>query len=152
MFFSRRRTRSAASFPRLYAAASLKIRPCRLVFPPYRRFSAALCRGLIEDEAKLKPEILIIEPFSAALCRGLIEEPEDRARAQRACRRFPRLYAAASLKTTQYMSVATEDTRFPRLYAAASLKKAHHVADLERWLRFSAALCRGLIEESPGGP
>ena len=36
--------------------------------------------------------------FSAALCRGLIEALRSRCRAGASRRRFPRLYAAASLK------------------------------------------------------
>ena len=60
-------------FPRLYAAASLKL------------------------GADLAP---VLDPplFSAALCRGLIEAASGPDRRCRRRRRFPRLYAAASLK------------------------------------------------------
>ena len=40
--------RSAPGFPRLYAAASLKLHRAASAFPLPCRFSAALCRGLIE--------------------------------------------------------------------------------------------------------
>ena len=61
------------SFPRLYAAASLK-------------------RGL--RMINRKGELL----FSAALCRGLIEAMLISASVSNSESRFPRLYAAASLK------------------------------------------------------
>ena len=68
--------------------------------------------------------------------------------------RFPRLYAAASLKREDGQGPAVADAGFPRLYAAASLKHLgrHHPADLGNG--FSAALCRGLIEATgrPGWP
>ena len=65
---------SCGGFPRLYAAASLKRRPARSAQPlPRRRFSAALCRGLIEAM-----------PASGGTPRLAMG--------------FPRLYAAASLK------------------------------------------------------
>ena len=63
---------SAASFPRLYAAASLKLHLIGLRDRSAYQFSAALCRGLIEA-----PEVRQCcstgRRFSAALCRGLIE-------------------------------------------------------------------------------
>ena len=65
-----------SSFPRLYAAASLKLRPRRRV-PPL---------GV---------------PFSAALCRGLIEAMGGSDMANLTAARFPRLYAAASLKRVE---------------------------------------------------
>ena len=60
--------------------------------------------------------------FSAALCRGLIEAwcPDM---ATEAPRRFPRLYAAASLKQAVRLAEPAVLLRFPRLYAAASLKR-----------------------------
>ena len=61
------------SFPRLYAAASLK-------------HQAAIGKRWKSG------------PFSAALCRGLIEALELSEHAREHRRRFPRLYAAASLK------------------------------------------------------
>ena len=66
--------------------------------------------------------------FSAALCRGLIE-----ARSAR--------HASMTLPAT---------ARFPRLYAAASLKRVpvlEFVVDAPvEDVVYSAALCRGLIE------
>ena len=60
--------------------------------------------------------------------------------------RFPRLYAAASLKQPGVESLVCEYSRFPRLYAAASLKPVLRNIFGDRAQRFSAALCRGLIE------
>ena len=59
---------------------------------------------------------------------------------------FPRLYAAASLK--RYSSPARPDRcgGFPRLYAAASLKRKLTLQLVALRSKFSAALCRGLIE------
>ena len=112
---------AAAGFPRLYAAASLKLGVwaiasvsdvefsaalCRglieadlLVLPLSRTatFSAALCRGLIEASASSAP-FSGWAMFSAALCRGLIEAAKDEDVLEHAAMRFPRLYAAASLK------------------------------------------------------
>ena len=73
---SQRTTAPVVRFPRLYAAASLK----RGVSGEYTReprhgvhpFSAALCRGLIEASSQLA-EYADFHWFSAALCRGLIE-------------------------------------------------------------------------------
>ena len=61
--------------------------------------------------------------------------------------RFPRLYAAASLKPRMYQRADHRcHIRFPRLYAAASLKRRRRVEHASRLDKFSAALCRGLIE------
>ena len=60
--------------------------------------------------------------FSAALCRGLIEA-SARRESSTPGRRFPRLYAAASLKRQELLQVGLKLRQgFPRLYAAASLK------------------------------
>ena len=60
-------------FPRLYAAASLKPRNLSSGDTTVQAaFSAALCRGLIEADT-IKTRISIGNGFSAALCRGLIE-------------------------------------------------------------------------------
>ena len=108
-------------FPRLYAAASLKRQLLTAAFGlaigGFPRLYAA---------ASLKP-------------RG--------ARGVRAVLfGFPRLYAAASLKPARADDRDVALGGFPRLYAAASLK--HHRILLPRPVveRFSAALCRGLIE------
>ena len=113
--------------------------------------------------------------FSAALCRGLIEAAALHPVRRRAPRSFPRLYAAASLKLMQRDDGVGETVRFPRLYAAASLKRftqaeergvpgrfprlyaaaslkrGEGIARLAGRAKFSAALCRGLIEASPHG-
>ena len=90
-------------FPRLYAAASLK----RAEVVHHRYASRA--------------EVLI----SAALCRGLIE-------------------AGTQLRVID----AGYSARFPRLYAAASLKRGSSPGNAGTHVRrlISAALCRGLIE------
>ena len=138
-------------FPRLYAAASLK-RPQagHLVLhrPP---FSAALCRGLIEAPATRTSESRRACWFSAALCRGLIEARCLRCRCSGPRSRFPRLYAAASLKPFARRFGALPVLRFPRLYAAASLKHSQGVVAGSCARRFSAALCRGLIEARSRG-
>ena len=110
------------SFPRLYAAASLK-----------------LLRSL---RSRLR-----LQALSAALCRGLIEAVAEEAVYREVDLCFPRLYAAASLKrATESLTLPGQILCFPRLYAAASLK--HEVAqDGPRFVDgLSAALCRGLIE------
>ena len=60
-------------------------------------FSAALCRGLIEA-ARQGGETETERSFSAALCRGLIEAGRWCCEWRPPRGRFPRLYAAASLK------------------------------------------------------
>ena len=61
-----------AGFPRLYAAASLKLLLLIQGVAGIELFSAALCRGLIEAPAT-RQDAAPGPPFSAALCRGLIE-------------------------------------------------------------------------------
>ena len=113
-------------FPRLYAAASLKLRLALKLERQIRKFSAALCRGLIEASTPA-PARRRRGRFSAALCRGLIEA---HAAPRRARRRHP---------------------GFPRLYAAASLKRRARSSKCSQRGSFSAALCRGLIEASAPG-
>ena len=68
-------------------------------------------------------------------------------------RRIPRLYAAASLKhATAIAAPVAEEPGIPRLYAAASLKRIRHLPRYFNDLRYSAALCRGLIEAPPMRP
>ena len=109
-------------------------------------FSAALCRGLIEAlESHVRRSGR--NSFSAALCRGLIEARRRAKTSSTASRRFPRLYAAASLKHIRRVNPYTGlQGRFPRLYAAASLKPQVAATGGRRCQTFSAALCRGLIE------
>ena len=61
------------SFPRLYAAASLKHPAVAPVALDLEQFSAALCRGLIEAHLRRGGGDMRRKVFSAALCRGLIE-------------------------------------------------------------------------------
>ena len=66
-------------------------------------------------------------------------------------KRFPRLYAAASLKrAVRQRADAGAGRGFPRLYAAASLKPSFGENKLYKIEAFSAALCRGLIEADRG--
>ena len=85
--------------------------------------------------------------FSAALCRGLIEAMAPGGGPSPAPLGFPRLYAAASLKPARFRVLGARHVEgFPRLYAAASLKQDRAGA-VPWWpVGFSAALCRGLIE------
>ena len=84
-------------FPRLYAAASLKQRDAARPGPVRVKFSAALCRGLIEA-LPVTVALRSDSRFSAALCRGLIEAWVAWGVEEDPLRGFPRLYAAASLK------------------------------------------------------
>ena len=136
------------SFPRLYAAASLK--RCGVSLRP---LTGEICFPRLYAAASLKPELRHTflrsgHLFSAALCRGLIEAREGGRQEAAAPCRFPRLYAAASLKLVPlirggplvesfsaalcrglieappYVQAAIDSTEsFPRLYAAASLKR-----------------------------
>ena len=115
-------------FPRLYAAASLKLGLERLEGAALAAFSAALCRGLIEAAPRRRSRRRTRWRFSAALCRGLIEAPTP---------------------TTRWLA---RTARFPRLYAAASLKLMTRASSLAEWHMFSAALCRGLIEAASQRP
>ena len=74
------------SFPRLYAAASLKHLYLSAGRVWYGAFSAALCRGLIEARLDRDRHTRRRRRFSAALCRGLIEAPAPTAAATRASR------------------------------------------------------------------
>ena len=86
-------------------------------------FFAALCRGLIEAERRHCLFVARAGSFSAALCRGLIEARSTRRTWRRVWWRFPRLYAAASLKHRTSTTLNHAGGCFPRLYAAASLKR-----------------------------
>ena len=57
-------------FPRLYAAASLKHHPLRVARSQAELFSAALCRGLIE--AAQRPVVVVV---SLAVFRGFMPRP-----------------------------------------------------------------------------
>ena len=138
---------------------------------PNDPFSAALCRGLIEAMPPAPAPRVRHRGFSAALCRGLIEAGGSSAGSCRRGLRFPRLYAAASLKRRQprvgeraparfsaalcrglieasrsSKACIVSRPRFPRLYAAASLKQGAGRGAGQAQELFSAALCRGLIE------
>ena len=120
-------------FPRLYAAASLKLVAPRSSVPPRILFSAALCRGLIEARHLQMIRSYWLIRFSAALCRGLIEAIPWRLMPLTPGWRFPRLYAAASLKLDGARTGRHGYQRFPRLYAAASLKLIPNGRDT--WIR-----------------
>ena len=135
-------------FPRLYAAASLKTAPPSRGWMWLAGFSAALCRGLIE-ETRREAAGTWWRRFSAALCRGLIEDAQASTVSAALAAGFPRLYAAASLKRDGHHHGSHERASgFPRLYAAASLKIVVGRARVPGRPVFSAALCRGLIEDS----
>ena len=74
-------------FPRLYAAASLKLH-------------------------HQNPQELVDDRFSAALCRGLIEARSRAAPPMGRAGRFPRLYAAASLKHARARGADVAELRF----------------------------------------
>ena len=117
---------SIIGFPRLYAAASLKL--------PRQFGTDTLHDG-----------------FSAALCRGLIEACPGRKCSATGSWRFPRLYAAASLKRVVFYRLVSAIGGFSAalcrgLIEACSLADSHPAPVL-----FSAALCRGLIEAHPCG-
>ena len=157
-------------FPRLYAAASLKHEALLRDFPRARRFSAALCRGLIEAISPPRSPHPPPSSFPRLYAAASLKRHHHGGPAH-GDRGFPRLYAAASLKHSLCSSIGSLSARFPRLYAAASLKPAHgdqrqralsrfprlYAAaslkrvvdpDMANWHGhvFSAALCRGLIE------
>ena len=137
------------------------------------RYSAALCRGLIEIAAMIGgacssgagiPRLYAAASlkffaaladlkerlgYSAALCRGLIEILENsNIKIQEGIG-----YSAALCRGLIEMAVLKEMAEgdhagIPRLYAAASLK-LEFVHDVTLpGLGYSAALCRGLIEIS----
>ena len=112
------------SFPRLYAAASLK--------HDQHESGAVVVLGFprLYAAASLKLPVRWVHAgevqagFSAALCRGLIEAHARRHQRRRRGEGFPRLYAAASLKQDVHPVPAHQVVGFPRLYAAASLKQS----------------------------
>ena len=116
------------------------------------RYSAALCRGLIEaDAAGRWRRVDGMTSYSAALCRGLIEASRVRTMVRLRNQCIPRLYAAASLKHRGAGATPAirSDGSIPRLYAAASLKQIEAlVGPSDAQPSYSAALCRGLIEAS----
>ena len=86
-----------AGFPRLYAAASLKPEVPLPELPLRRRFPRLYAAASLKPGAT-KVVIGLVGGISAALCRGLIEAAPGRVQEDGRGRRFPRLYAAASLK------------------------------------------------------
>ncbi len=154
-------------YPRHFAAASLKRHDDVQSKRGRTKLSAALCRGLIEA-IRARGWSMSGATLSAALCRGLIEA-QIRHRCSCACDRYPRHFAAASLKPGVIAVPSLQAPGYPRHFAAASLKLkwmhgeilARHryprhfaAASLKRWsgefdvpvILLSAALCRGLIE------
>ena len=138
-------TNLVSRFPRLYAAASLK-RGLRVVIGRSSQpISAALCRGLIEAP-DTTPHGASAPRISAALCRGLIEAGAPARRGHR----LTLISAALCRGLIEATHYGYRDTRynwrFPRLYAAASLKHMEITTRIRHEGRISAALCRGLIE------
>ena len=116
--------RDNPSFPRLYAAASLKqFRRAREAIER-RLFSAALCRGLIEACAG-RCDRRTASAFSAALCRGLIEAAWPSFLSGRWCGAFSAALCRGLIEAGSRKSAASSRASF------------------------SAALCRGLIEAIP---
>ena len=109
-------------FPRLYAAASLKL----LVAPP---------------------RVDVPGPFSAALCRGLIEARACEKARSSFTAGFPRLYAAASLKRVARHTAHSSASAVFRALCRGLIEAVVPATPLVAQSRvFSAALCRGLIE------
>ena len=96
---------------------------CRLSGRRHGPFSAALCRGLIEAAGRGRAGVASAKPFSAALCRGLIEAYCAGSRARPRSRRFSAALCRGLIEALRLArAVVRLDDRFPRLYAAASLK------------------------------
>ena len=132
-------------FPRLYAAASLKLLSVHALERRKHTFSAALCRGLIEARIRARGA-QSSNRFSAALCRGLIEAGRG-VKNSGSITRFSAALCRGLIEATSWRGWSgRRSDGFPRLYAAASLKRALHRQSYLHFLRFSAALCRGLIE------
>ena len=91
-----------------------------------------------------------MERRTAAVFRGFMPRPSLKLSPGRhgsqSSARFPRLYAAASLKRARRPGDELAESGFPRLYAAASLKLLVPLIRGGPLVEFSAALCRGLIE------
>ena len=135
-----------SGFPRLYAAASLKL-PSRLSRGgPRRPFSAALCRGLIEAPSSGTRSGRPTASFSAALCRGLIEAPSAwRPRATSAS--FSAALCRGLIEAPVFRSPAWGCTTFSAALCRGLIEASVKASCGRRTApRFSAALCRGLIE------
>ena len=84
--------------------------------------SAAIRRGLIEAQL-VEASIRTRKTISAAIRRGLIEAGMRGSLIPvNVESRFPRPFAAASLKPAVWDKVGERNARFPRPFAAASLK------------------------------
>ena len=138
-------------FPRLYAAASLKLHPSTPNRHRCFRFPRLYAAASLKLQPRRAPGALGL--FSAALCRGLIEAQELTSSVALYGSGFPRLYAAASLKLQSTHCPSPSSLSFPRLYVAASLKLPRLGA-----LRacgggfrrlYAAASCRGVVEAVP---
>ena len=92
---------------------------------------------------------LRVNAFSAALCRGLIEARRPRTLQTSSGQRFPRLYAAASLKPQGPCLVVRLQRRFSAALCRGLIEASVKVSTSRRRSPFSAALCRGLIEATP---
>ena len=141
--------RDVGGFPRFYAAASLKHACIAADGGADSRFSAVLCRGLIEAVRRRLPARARFDRFSAVLCRGLIEARHPRGRAGQDVR-FSAVLCRGLIEARLAATRRRAVRGFPRFYAAASLKRPGWRSRglPQRW--FSAVLCRGLIEAGPG--
>ena len=105
----------STSFPRLYAAASLK--------------PSARC-----------PSCRLAAEFSAALCRGLIEAARTAGSTRTTRRCFPRLYAAASLKQRCNVVRGGEFRRFSAALCRGLIEASRRSSRPTSRPPFSAAL------------
>ena len=92
--------------------------------------------------------------YSAALCRGLIEAAPRSGTSGTPGRRIPRLYAAASLKQPRGLQPRLHARRTYSAALCRGLIEARPVssARVGQAPQYSAALCRGLIEAPLPGP
>ena len=135
-------------FPALFAPASLKLPLRRPESVPILRFSGAFCAGLIEA-ARNGFSMHFGKPFSGAFCAGLIEAKPLAPLDHPIARRFPALFAPASLKPVARPNLESIPICFPALFAPASLKHVGGRLDAGQLVAmFSGAFCAGLIEAS----
>ena len=139
-------TRFDGCIPRLYAAASLK--PLReFVFTPGYK----LCIPRLYAAASLKlysghSGHLSYSKYSAALCRGLIEAAPNTDLVTCGTNGIPRLYAAASLKQRAHQRARAENHAYSAALCRGLIEAETPLGRPLQRPRYSAALCRGLIE------
>ena len=93
---------TSLSFPRLYAAASLKRDAGARTAPRVLSFPRLYAAASLKPEGEGRSDHGL-KQFSAALCRGLIEAGISTEGIDSTVARFPRLYAAASLKQSVHL-------------------------------------------------